>query len=251
MKGFYIEVSNDLLDPKHCHTMGDAVWLFMWFLDKMTIIDSDLGEGKVLGGKPIVYTDLEIDLGISRSTFFRWSEILKQGGYIRTLRTPRGQVITVLKAKKRFGRSVKSDTSLNKKRCSKNDTSVTINDTSMLDYDTSNIDSTIDKSVDKNIITSQSEVNVKEIIDLFKLVNPNYQTLFPRKTERDAVERMLKRFGREKLEKAIKVMAESYGKKFAPTITTPRELESRMGKLIAYYKREQTPHNNAGAGITI
>lgn len=91
--------------------MGDSVWLFMWFLDKMTIIDSEKGEGKVLGGKPIKYEDVKDDLGISRSTYIRWLSVLRKWKYLKTLRTPYGQVITVLKAKKRFGRSSKNDTS--------------------------------------------------------------------------------------------------------------------------------------------
>jgi len=109
MKGFFIEISNELIDPKHCRQMGDSVWLFMWFLDKMTVIDHDIGEGKVLGGKPIKYEDVKDDLGISRSTYIRWLEALRKGEYIRTLRTPYGQVVTVLKAKKRFSRKVSEE----------------------------------------------------------------------------------------------------------------------------------------------
>ena len=110
MKGFYIEISNGLLDPKHCQQMGDSVWMFMWFLDKMTVIDHEKGEGKVLGGKPIKFNDVKDDLGISRSTHIRWIEKLRDGGYIETTRTPYGQSVLVKKAKKLFGRCVKNDT---------------------------------------------------------------------------------------------------------------------------------------------
>lgn len=101
MKGYYIEVTNNLLEPKHCQIMGDSVWLFMWLLDRMTSI-SEQGVGKVNGGIPIRYEDVD-DLGISERTYRRWVKILKDGGYINTKRTPYGLLITVNKAKKRFG----------------------------------------------------------------------------------------------------------------------------------------------------
>jgi len=110
MKGFYIEVSNNLLDSRHCKQMGDAVWLFMWFIDKVTTITSE--KGKVLGGKPIKYEDVKEDLGISRSTYFRWLETLKSGGYITTLRTPYGSCIVITKAKKRFNKKSSDDSNM-------------------------------------------------------------------------------------------------------------------------------------------
>lgn len=106
MKGFFIEISNGLLDPKHFHAMGGdrnigAVWLFMWFLDKITSV-SEEGVGKVLGGKPIKYEDFKKDLNVSRATYKRWIVLLKNGGYINTVRTPQGLIFSINKAKKRF-----------------------------------------------------------------------------------------------------------------------------------------------------
>lgn len=108
MKGFYITVKNGLLEPKHIKAMGGdrnigTIWLFLWLLDKMTIINEEIGEGKVLGGKPIRYEEIKRDLGISRRTYARWLQMLIDGGYIKTLRTPYGLCITVYKAFKVFG----------------------------------------------------------------------------------------------------------------------------------------------------
>ncbi|MCX6811992.1 MAG: hypothetical protein NT039_04895, partial [Candidatus Berkelbacteria bacterium] len=124
-KGFYIEVTNNLLDPKHRSAMKEAVWLFMWYLDKMTSID-EKGLGWVLGKKPIKYNDVKQDLGISVRTYRRWTDQLKAKGYTNVLRTPYGCVISVNKARKRFGRSVNNGTT----RCAKNGTSVGRNGTS-------------------------------------------------------------------------------------------------------------------------
>lgn len=112
MKGFYITIKNGLLDPKHFKAMGGdkgsgAVWLFLWLLDKMTIIDEEKGEGKVLGGRPVKFEEIEKELGISRTTYVEWTKLLRQSNYIKTTRTPYGLAFVVYKAFKVFGQ--KSD----------------------------------------------------------------------------------------------------------------------------------------------
>ncbi len=112
MKGFGIEIKNDLLDPKHIGNMGVAVWMYMWCIDKMTSINED-GVGKILGGKPIKFEDIGDDLGIPMRTYRRWIVTLKKYGYINLQRTPYGIIISVNKAHKHFGkRYAKSGTSL-------------------------------------------------------------------------------------------------------------------------------------------
>lgn len=106
MKGFGIEIKNNLLETKHVEKMGIAVWLYFWFLDKMTSI-SEQGIGKVLGGKPIVYGEVQVDLGISEHSYRRWVANLKKHGYINVIRTPHGLSISVNKAYKRFGKKVR------------------------------------------------------------------------------------------------------------------------------------------------
>ena len=105
MKGYYIEVTNNLLDTKHYEHMKESVWLFMWLLDKITSINED-GVGKVLGGKPITHEDVSNEINMSRTTYWRYLQELKKHGYIQTLRAPTGLIISVMKAKKRFGRDV-------------------------------------------------------------------------------------------------------------------------------------------------
>jgi len=128
MKGFFIEVSNNLLERKHYKAMGLAVWLFMWLIDKITEVNKD--EGKDLGGKPIKYEDFMTEFDVSRATYVRWMERLKKHGYIQTIRTPYGVCILVQKAKKRFGRKTKRDDSkvthqseIGEKKSVKNDSS--------------------------------------------------------------------------------------------------------------------------------
>lgn len=103
MNGYFIDVTNNLLDPKHRQAMGPAVWEFMWCLDKITRIDDD-GTGWVLGGKPINISDIQKVLGSDGSTARRNLKRLERSGYIVTQRTPYGIRVWVAKAKKRFGR---------------------------------------------------------------------------------------------------------------------------------------------------
>lgn len=109
MKGFFIQVTNNLLDPKHRNAIGPAVWEFMWFLDKITRIDED-GTGWVLGGKPINIADLTEELGGGDRQTRENVSRLEAAGYIRKQRTPGGIRIWVFKAKKRFGRSDRQKT---------------------------------------------------------------------------------------------------------------------------------------------
>ena len=103
MKGFFIEITNNLLDPKHRKAMKESVWFFMWLLDKITSITEE-GIGKVLGGKPITYEEVNKDLDIPSRTYKDWVSRLRAAGYINTKRTPYGLIFEVNKAKKSWGR---------------------------------------------------------------------------------------------------------------------------------------------------
>ena len=123
MEGFFIEVTNNLLDSKHRKSMGTAVWEFMWCLDKITSIDED-GKGWVLGGKPIKLAEIKQSLGIAETHISVNLKKLKEEGYILIRRTPYGLVIGVNKAKKRFNQKVKSNLT---KRSNLNDEKVKSN----------------------------------------------------------------------------------------------------------------------------
>lgn len=102
---FYITVSNGLLKDGHRKAMGEAVWEFMWCIDKITRID-EFGKGWVLGGKPIKLENLADDMGVHRKTVSRNLNKLQRDGYLELKHTPYGIVILVHKAKKRFHTNV-------------------------------------------------------------------------------------------------------------------------------------------------
>lgn len=108
MKGFFIQVTNNLLEPKHRERMGTSVWEFMWCLDKITKID-DQGIGWVLGGKPINIKDITSEVGGGDRQVRINMNTLEEHGYIIKQRTPYGIRIWVAKAKKQFKRRDRQD----------------------------------------------------------------------------------------------------------------------------------------------
>lgn len=90
---------------------------------------------------------------------------------------------------------------------------------------------------------------VNDLIDLFKEVNPSHQRLFGMKSQRDAMERLLKKFSYEQIEKMINTLSQIIDKPYAPQITTPYQLEQKLGNLIAYLKREKVKRKKGGVII--
>lgn len=88
--------------------------------------------------------------------------------------------------------------------------------------------------------TEHLKVNeIQKILDLFYKVNPTLN--FANKTLRRAAEDLIAKFGFEKTLHTVEYATSIQGKRYAPVITTPLELKNNMGKLLAYYKREQEP----------
>jgi len=106
MKDFYIEITNNLLDPKHRNKMGISVWEFMWCLDKITLVDEEQ-IGWVLGKKPIQLKEIRKDIGITEQNISKNLNKLQRDGYITLKHTKYGIIISVNKAKKRFNQIVK------------------------------------------------------------------------------------------------------------------------------------------------
>jgi hypothetical protein len=100
---FRIPISNGIFE--HCPTIGDAIWYFMWLIDKTTkeTVDGDgTGNfiGTVRGGMPCRDADAASTCGVSIKTVMRWRHKLAKAGFIETKRTPTGYSIKVYKSKK-------------------------------------------------------------------------------------------------------------------------------------------------------
>jgi len=97
----------------------------------------------------------------------------------------------------------------------------------------------------RNTITKEKQLQevigkqINDLIEKFRFVNPAYDRLFKNETERDALERLVKKFGIEKIEKIIEALPEINAKPYAPRITTPYKLEAKFGELLIFIKKEQ------------
>lgn len=97
----------------------------------------------------------------------------------------------------------------------------------------------------------QEEKDIGEIIFNFRDVNPSYKQLFNRKPQREAARRLLQQFGMQKLTVMIGYLSTSNASRYAPTITTPSQLESKLGELKAWADKQRSSKHNAGAGVEI
>jgi hypothetical protein len=97
----------------------------------------------------------------------------------------------------------------------------------------------------KDIATSNEvAVDINKIIELFKPINPSYKQLFSNKTERAALERMIKEHGEEKIINTIELLPRIISKPYAPRITTPYQLEKKLGEAIAFINQEKGRKNS-------
>lgn len=105
--------------------------------------------------------------------------------------------------------------------------------------------------IESNTNTAQSaeEKDIGEIIFLFQEVNPSYKQLFNRKPQREAARRLLQQFGMYKMKPMIAYLSTSNADRYAPTITTPIELESKLGLLKAWADKQRSSKGSKGRNI--
>lgn len=89
----------------------------------------------------------------------------------------------------------------------------------------------------KEIVSNETNVNV--FLKAFETVNPSYKQLFANKTQRLSALNLLDKYGVEEMGKLLKALPEIIQRPYAPIITTPYELEVKMGKLLAFLKQDE------------
>lgn len=249
MKGYGITIKNDLLDPKHIEGMGIAVWLYMWLLDKMTKIN-DRKDGQVLGGKPITYEDVKADLGIGRSTYFRWLQALEDGQYITCNRTPRGVTVVLHKAKKYYGNRVPNvglkgeisvpDVNHQSPKCG----------TECTECEPSN--KTIqDNTKDNTTSASRRKYSTlgAELLKEFESVDPKNKTYYANKTQRGACDFLVEEYGFEKVTAVIRLLPKTNKQPYFPSINSPNDLKEKWAKLEAALVRTKQQTITRGRGL--
>ena len=100
-KNFIIPMSNGIFS--HWKRMGEALWLFMWYIDKTT--REELEQRRALNRarlrwRPVPDSRPAHDMGCTKRVIGIWRRRLRADGYISTLRTPIGRTVKVRKSKK-------------------------------------------------------------------------------------------------------------------------------------------------------
>ena len=106
-QSYPIKIWNGILKDGHCQKIGNALWEFIWLIDKVTLEKN--GIGYVLRGKPIKVEDICNFLERSYHTVYRHLKLLEDFGYINIKKAPYGIIITVNNSKKFSDRLIRND----------------------------------------------------------------------------------------------------------------------------------------------
>ncbi len=243
----YFKIYNGLLEPKHIEAMSEAVWLYMWFQEKNTSVNEN-GEGKVLGNKPIKYEDdIKPALGVSRATYKRWINILRDAGYIKTIRSPYGLTVVITKAKKFM--PVASDGSnptitpqideeMAQNRTTDGSKSYSDGSKVAMQYKTIQVHNK-DNTTTTNVVGQKAVYGKPEINDLFdyweKVVG--YPIKSKVKTNRNACSTLIKSRNADEMKRLINGVALAHEDRYAPSVSDFVELQSNMNRFLAWGRK--------------
>jgi hypothetical protein len=170
---FWFPVWNGIFE--HREKIKDALWLFLWYIDKTTR-EVDGGDGRkvglVLGGKPIRDSQVARELQCSKRTVCSWRNLLADGGYIEATRAPYGYTVRVLKSKKWLGKNPVPLSAANEK-------------------DTASSSPEFGRNLPRDLpVTSQSEKQVtsqggKQSLNLIKTTHENIKSSITRKSNQE------------------------------------------------------------------
>jgi hypothetical protein len=88
-------------------------------------------------------------------------------------------------------------------------------------------------------VADESNNQIVFIFNLFKTINPTIS--YGNKTNRQAIKDLIRQFGYEKTVNTVNYAISIQGIQYAPTITNPYQLKTKMGDLLVYYKKDNSP----------
>ena len=98
---------------------------------------------------------------------------------------------------------------------------------------------TIKETITKETIPNGIEGSkINTFIGMFKSINPSFERLYAQKGQRDAMSRLISRYGEQKVENMLRELPSILQKPYAPIITTPYQLEQKLGALLIFIKKE-------------
>ena len=97
-----------------------------------------------------------------------------------------------------------------------------------------------------NIQKTITKYNINSIIPYFEKVNPSYKRMFANTSQRSSLQRLVDQYGEDRIKNLLIQLPSIIQRPYAPRITTPYELEAKMGQLIAFMKQESIKINKGG-----
>jgi len=93
----YFVFSSALLQRRHSHAIGPAIWLYLWLIAHTTMDKLEQGErlGVVNYGHPVSLEQIAAQLAFGRRTLQEHLVRLEQNNYVMVQRTAAGPVVTV------------------------------------------------------------------------------------------------------------------------------------------------------------
>jgi hypothetical protein len=96
-----------------------------------------------------------------------------------------------------------------------------------------------DKIKEDKIFSEQSSQRINPLIKLFEPINPSYERLYKNKTQRAALERLLKKYGEENVSGLIKYLKIMNTDRYAKGKSiTPVEMENNLAHINNHYKQK-------------
>jgi hypothetical protein len=189
---------------------------------------------KCTASNPTFASLMKIDAGSVQNSLNR----LEERGYIeRVYKDPARRVRLEIRALVAFKHvSSKNGT---KRRVSSNDGTVSSNNDTQVSSNDDQNKSIINKNSKEELATPQ-RCNIQPLLELFKEVNPSWERLYSNKTERAALTRLVEKYGADTIGKWTQALPKIIAQPYAPQITTPYQLERKLGQLMSFLQRKKS-----------
>lgn len=90
----------------------------------------------------------------------------------------------------------------------------------------------------------QSSQEIVQVIDMFKEINPAFNTWYSNKTERASVQWLLETYGMEDITKKIAFLSVLNKTPYAPQTVTPYQLKNNIAKIINFISQNKASTKN-------
>lgn len=91
---------------------------------------------------------------------------------------------------------------------------------------------------EKEALVDEDSKNIQAMFTIFYEINPTIN--YGNKTQRSSASRIIKKLGVEKALGSARAAVAIHGKPYAPTITNPYQLETKLSELVAFYKKQSS-----------